>query len=234
MKERRAFHLLVPRQDAAKSGEAICCGASTWRPGWRCGFLPRAPENWKNTKQKTEKPAPLRQRRSGFSPTPLLALATSRHLNRQWSVADLIPTPPVFQRRKRGRAPLGPKKSRSGPRGASKAAAEEAVAGLWAENPLGHPWPSLQRVPHRPPPPPRAWPGRFPFLCFLSSFFFFFVSVPAGQARDPLPGRQRPLSPPAVPAAGLRSIPVPLTCPGLLLAPALPGPVPSFLKPLCL
>ena len=149
--------------------------------------------------------------------------------------------PPVFQRRKRGReancgGPFRAKEEpRSGSCGASKAAAGEAVAGLWVENPLGHPWPSPRRVPHHSPPPPRARLGRFPFRCF-SFFLFFFspVSVPAGQAKDPLPGRQRPLSPPAVPAAGLRPIPAPLICPRVLLAPALPGPVPSFLKPLCL
>ena len=144
----------------------------------------------KKQNKKTEKSAPLRQRRSGFSPTPLLALATSRHLNRQWSVADLIPTPPVFQRRKRGReanygGPFRAKEeSRSGPRGASKAAAAEVVAGLWAENPLGHPWPSPQCIPHLPPSPA---PGStrqifFPvlsFFLFSSSFFCLFRFLPA-------------------------------------------------------
>lgn len=79
------------------------------------------------------------------------------------------------------------------------------------------------------PAPPRRAPltrRRNPAGFFIS---FCFVSVPAG--RSPLPGRQRPLSPPAAPAPGLRPFSAPLTSPRLVLAPALPGPVPSFLNP---
>lgn len=79
----------------------------------------------------------------------------------------------------------------------------------------------------RPSPPGLGW-ADFLFLSFLS-FFVLFRFLPA---RHPLPGRQRPLSPPTVPAAGLHPLPASLTSPRLLLAPALLGPVPSFLTPL--
>lgn len=47
-----------------------------------------------------------------------------------------------------------------------------------------------------------------------------------------MPGRQRPLSPAAAPAAGLHPLPAPLTAPRLLRAPAPLSPVPSFVTPL--
>lgn len=61
-----------------------------------------------------------------------------------------------------------------------------------------------------------------------AAFLFFFVSVPAAQPGDPLPGRQRPLSPAAAPAVRLHPLPAPLTSARLLFAPALLTPAPSF------
>lgn len=195
----------------------------------------------KKTKQKTKKPAPLRQRRSGFSPSPGLpwlhrgtsiASEASHTLFRclQFSKGESEGGKPAVG------APLGPKKSLArGHAALARPQQEKRLLGCRLRirsATLGPPHSASLTTPTS---PPRAQLGRFPFLCFSFFLFFFFpVSVPAGQAKDPLPGRQRPLSPPAVPAAGLRPIAAPLTCPRVLLAPALPGPLPSFLKPLCL
>ena len=110
--------------------------------------------------------------------------------------------------------------SRWGLLGVGKATAGQAVPGWWAENMRS----ATLTPPRRAPLTPATQPGRFSFL--------FFVSVPACQPGDPLPGRQRPLSPAAAPAAGLHPIPAPLTFPRLLLAPALLSPVPSYFTPL--
>lgn len=200
--------------------------------GWRPGFL------LQNSRNQRAGPDPGRdltkpnsRPRSGQGdPDTLCSLLASGKPQSSKKRDRPYPTPPVLRGKKRGKD--GPevrqlwgklKEPKKDPFPASPARGYSALARpLQAGRfPGGGPRirPANLASPRRAPLTPGTQPA---------DFLFFFVSVPAGQPGDPLPGRQRPLSPAAAPAASPHLLPAPLTSPRLHFAPALLSSVPSF------